>query len=129
MARTKCTPRASFTLPSPIMNVRSPGRTLDISSTTAGRTLSPIPCSSPVGPPDPKVPVDVLLHLGKRQPLNQLAEGRHGNPPGLFGNHQREAICLLGDAYGGAVAGAESPRKHRVRGKRQEARRGRHALL
>src|ERR1039458_5811571 len=51
IAPTSRTPRGSFTLPSPISKVRSPGSTPDISRTTSGRVPpSPSPRSAPEGP-------------------------------------------------------------------------------
>ena len=64
-----------------------------------------------------------------REPGGQFAERRHRNPPGLFGNHQREAIGLLGDADGGAMARAQLARERRIGGQRQEAGRRRDAVL
>src|SRR5437868_5916539 len=48
--------------------------------------------------------IDALQHRGQGEAQRDIAESRHGNAAGLFGNDQRQTIRLLGNADGRAVA-------------------------
>ena len=80
-----------------------PSRPIGVPAIRPGRRTAP--CL-----PTPKCAFTRSSTSRRLSPRWNLAERRHRNVAGLFGNHQRKAVAFLGDADGGAMPRAEVDR-------------------